>query len=241
MKKINILGFYLGMHDSNITLVKNGKATYFKSERLTQLKHHRADMEWIKKICEQFDFQPDVVCFSDGNRNDLGSCDFEELFKESNSFLGAKTFCIDHHYAHILSAWMLSKATSAQYGICIDGRGDNNARVTIIENPFQVRNSKISMSSCDYQYCMFFQKLGEYMGLSGLSWDYAGKIMGLQAYGEINPKLIDLYHTKNFMMHPLSLLNKTYYQISIIDLFEKNRDLFKDWLSSIHKLIELYP
>lgn len=240
MNKINILGFYLGLHDSNITFVKNGKVSYFKSERLTQLKHHRADMEWIKKICEQFNFHPDVVCFSDGGRNNIGSCGFGELFKESNDLFGAKTFCIDHHYAHILSAWMLEKATSSQYGICIDGRGDNNSRISIIKNPFHVRNSKNIMSSCDYQYCMFFQKLGEYMGLSGLSWDFAGKIMGLQAYGKKNSKLINMYHTKNFMIHPLSLLSKSYFNIPIKNLYKKNGDLFKDWLSSIHYLIELF-
>lgn len=237
---MNVLGFYLGKHDSNITIVHDGKATYFKSERLTQIKHHKADLKWINDICEKNSFKPDLVCFSDGNRNGLGVCNIGELFQESTKMFGAKTFCIDHHYAHILSAWMLGNATSAKYGICIDGRGDNNTRISIIENPFQIEHSKIIKSSCNYQYCMFFQELGKYMGLSGLSWDYAGKIMGLQAYGNINSKLVGMYYTKDFMQHPLALLKKTYHQIPINELFIKNESLFKDWLASIHFLIQKF-
>ncbi len=149
---MNLLGFYLGRHDSNLTLY-NGKVCYVKSERLYQIKHHWADLKWIKAICEDYGFMPDAVAFSDGNRNNLKVCDKGCLNQEVKEFnLFGKTipvFCVDHHYAHILSAWPIRSIKNVDYGITIDGRGDHSSRVSIIQNPGS-ENPIIIMQSQDY-------------------------------------------------------------------------------------------
>lgn len=239
--KINILSFYIGLHDSNLCIIRNGKVTYFKSERIFQYKHKKSSIDWILEVCSQMNFVPDIICFSDGNRNNLGTCSPTKLYEEVNAITefpnAVKTYCVDHHYAHILSSWMINKSTNAKYGISIDGRGDNNTRISIISNPFNIKDSKIIFQSSNYQYCMFFQELGKIMKLNGLQWDYAGKIMGMQAYGEINYNLIEIYKNKGFSKYPLKILKRKYNDIYINELYENNIVLFREWLASVHKFI----
>lgn len=240
MISINILAFYIGNHDSNISIVKNGEVYYYKPERIFQIKHMKASIEWVKELCDKMNFFPEIVCFSDGNRNNLGCCDHKSLFQEVKSILyDVPTICVDHHYAHILSAWMIEKSQTADYGISIDGRGDHNSRISIIEKPFQVNDSRIIMQTCDYQYCLMFQEIGEMMGLKGLPWDHAGKIMGLQAYGKANTALIEKYRKNGFSQYPLKILKRFYNGTPITNLYSSNKNLFMDWITSVHEFIQV--
>ena len=133
---MKVLGFYLGGHDSNLSLVyPNGEVVYYKAERLYQHKHKHANLNWVMKVCQEIDFKPDIVCFSDGNRNGLGNCDKGNLYQKIKpipGFLKADTYIIDHHYAHILSGWTVCEE-SYKYGVSIDGRGDDKIKCTIIK------------------------------------------------------------------------------------------------------------
>lgn len=238
---MNILGIYIGGHDSNVSIVKNGKVHYYKAERLFQHKHKRATIDWVKSLCEEKQFQPDFVCFSDGNRNDLGSCEIGELYREVAPlacFPRAKTYCIDHHYAHILSAWTVLPSKAVNYGISIDGRGDHTIRCSIIEKPFDVANASLIFSTLHHEYCITFNRIGSLMGLSGGELDFAGKIMGAHAYGKADEWFVEQYNTSYYQSHPIELLKIPFHHQSIEQICAEQGPLFYNWLATIHKLLE---
>ncbi len=60
---MNILSFYLGLHDSNACLFSGAtnEVQYFKSERMTGVKRHRADLKFIEDLCTHNQFDPDIA------------------------------------------------------------------------------------------------------------------------------------------------------------------------------------
>src|SRR5687768_13562017 len=121
---MNLLGFFLGYHDSNLCAVRDGIVRYRKFERRSGVKHEWVGLGAIRDTCEEWGFKPEYVAYSDGDRNGLGSCGPRELFRESELDLGLpsvrQVFCVDHHYAHILSAWPCSDGVRASIGIALD-------------------------------------------------------------------------------------------------------------------------
>ena len=61
-------------------------------------------------------------------------------------FPDAKTYCIDHHYAHILSAFPLVHKV-VDFGVCVDGRGDYQVKCSVIKNPFDINKCKFIYQS----------------------------------------------------------------------------------------------
>lgn len=240
---MKILGFYLGGHDSNVSLVQdNGNVLYYKAERIKQHKHKHADLQWVKQVCEENDFKPDIICFSDGNRNGLGICDKDKLFQKTSTIPGlfdVETYIIDHHYAHILSGWIIEKKP-CKYGISIDGRGDNNIKCTILKYPFNLNKVKIIYKNVERSYCLLFNQIGKYMNLDGGELDYAGKIMGLHAYGTVDSSYVEKHLNEQYARNPMQLLEEGFRGYKISELFKKNRSDFIDWLASIHTLLQNY-
>jgi carbamoyltransferase len=196
-----------------------------------------ADIGWVRDVCDREGFIPDAVCFSDGNRNELGICPHGVLQEESQQIPGlfnCRTFCIDHHYAHLLSAWpVTSNVSEVGYGVSVDGRGDNNTRLTIIRTPFSARPEPVFTTE-NREYCRLFNLIGIRMGLSGLEIDYAGKIMGAQAYGSVDPTLLEQCDTDYYYEHPLELLSVA--EDNDIE-FSMSDQRFRDWLATIHTLL----
>ena len=241
---MKILGFYLGRHDSNLSFYDEG-LKYIKSERQFQVKHHHASLQWVEQICLDNNFVPDVIAFSDGNRNELGSCKGDQLYKEIPGFklLGKNipTFCLDHHYAHMLSAWPMQNTSEIEYGISIDGRGDNGRRVTIIRDPGK-ENPNIVYQSTEHAYCSFLNQIGRRMGLKGKHIDHAGKIMGAQAYGKIDDQFISHYAKSNIYTDLSQLFKSIEWNGVVPDKKQSFYDFeipsFRDWLSTVHALME---
>ncbi len=237
---MKILGFYIGGHDSNASLVfSDGTIKYYKKERLVQAKHKKADVEWVKELCGQNGFIPDVVCYSDGNRNGLGICPEGTLFAESKVVPGlfnVTTYCIDHHYAHILSAWPCMNGKNADAGISIDGRGDHQIKCSVIEKPFSVREAHYRYISKSRNYCLLFNEIGKLMNLHGGDLDFAGKIMGINAYGKADLSYIN--ECGRFSDEPGKILEQPFRGISISEICKDlNSNLFLDWAASFHKYI----
>lgn len=243
MNKMKYLGFYLGGHDSNVSLVdEDGTVRYFKLERLIQSKHKKGDINWILQICKNEDFVPNMICFSDGNRNKLGICSYGQVWQEVAPFSwfpDAKTYCIDHHYAHVLSAWpVIGENEKFNYGVCVDGRGDHQIKCSIITKPFDIWKACYSYSSLDDEFCLMFNKIGKLMNLCGGELDFAGKIMGAHAYGEINLAYINQcedYANKNGIGETLNMM---YEGVAISELCYSTGKQFYDWLASYHFWIE---
>lgn len=239
---MNYLGFYIGGHDSNVSLVyDSGLVKYYKLERQIQSKHKKGSLEWIKKLCIETSFKPDYVCFSDGNRNNLGICKEEELYspvKEMNIFDTSKTYCLDHHYAHILSSWPVLNGTSyPKFGMCVDGRGDHQVKCSVITMPFDINNANFLYKNKESEYCLLFNKIGKLMNLTGGELDFAGKIMGAHAYGQKNSEYIEVCE-KFLQSNPISkILSISYESNSIEKICKTLNDNFFNWLASIHFVI----
>ncbi|SEA96968.1 carbamoyltransferase [Pseudobutyrivibrio sp. ACV-2] len=238
---MRMLGFYIGGHDSSVSLCdSDGKIKYFKLERIIQSKHKKGNLEWIKKICDENDFCPEFVCYSDGNRNGLGICDEGLLWQEKeplDAFLNAKTICIDHHYAHILSAFPLIHKT-VDFGICVDGRGDHQIKCSVIENPYDIYKSKMIYQNKNDAYCLMFNEIGKLMQLEGGELDYAGKIMGAHAYGKANLSYIEELEEFSNKYGVSETLKLKYENHNIKDLCMEKTERFYDWLASYHQWIE---
>lgn len=238
---MRMLGFYIGGHDSNVSLCdSDGKIRYFKLERIIQSKHKKGNLEWIKNVCEENNFYPEYVSFSDGNRNGLGICDEGVMWQEKEPldiFPDAKTYCIDHHYAHILSAFPLVHK-EVDFGVCVDGRGDYQVKCSVIKNPFDINKCKLIYQSKEDAYCLMFNEIGKLMHLKGGELDYAGKIMGAHAYGKENVHYIKELQTYAKKFGVSETLKLEYKGHKIEDLCTDKSEMFYDWLASYHKWIE---
>lgn len=175
------LGFYLG-HDSNIAVSVDGKIKYRKAERHFQKKHHKANLSFIFDTLKEWGISKiDFCAYTDGNRQNLGICNKNELY--CSGFLSEfPNFCLDHHYAHILSAWPVVDTDTVDYGVSLDGRGDWNRSLAVIKNP-ATSPTLINYHDGLHMGHEFFV-LGKMIGLKGLEYDLAGKIMGMQSYSE---------------------------------------------------------
>lgn len=238
---MKMLGFYIGGHDSNVSLCDtDGKIKYYKLERLIQSKHKKGDLNWVTKICDENKFNPDYVCFSDGNRNELGICEEGIMWQKCaplNIFPNAATYCIDHHYAHILSAFpLVNKEVS--YGVCVDGRGDHQYKCSVIETPFNILKCKMTFGSKEDAYCLLFNRIGKMMHLKGGELDFAGKIMGAHAYGTADGKYISSVQKYAEEYGVTETLKVDYRGNKIGDLCDSKSGAFFDWLASYHKWIE---
>jgi len=230
------LGFFLGQHDSNVAIVKDGLIHYRKSERTTGQKHHRADISFVHQMLAEFDIEnPTAVAYTDGNRNGLGSCPENLLFTETEPLFNCPTFNLDHHYAHTLSVFPIQNLQQVKWGISIDGRGDHERRISVIKNP--AKAPELVHYSFDKGICYLLNTIGKKMGLTGRSIDFPGKIMGLQAYGIPNQEYVskckEIFHQDPLLIPFLVPWHK---QIE----FDANDQDFKDWIASVHLVLEEY-
>jgi carbamoyltransferase len=241
---VNLLGFYLGLHDSNVCAVSQGRVRYRKFERRSGVKHERVDLRAIVETCEEWGFEPEYVAFSDGNRNGLGACDIGELFAESKTELGLrsvqKAFSIDHHYAHILSAWPCWSSDTPTIGIALDGRGDNNVRARVVRLGSGVDAESI-FHSTEFAVGRFFTLVGRGLGFEGPDIDFAGKVMGAQAYGTPDLAFVARHIEDPWESLPRRLLKDISWRGTMPathpGFFRMENESFRDWLSTCHLLL----
>jgi len=219
---MNLLGIFLGKHDSNISLAQGKRVRYRKSERQYGIKHHRASMSWVEETLKEWgNPKIDAVAFTDGNRNNLGSCRPDELFKKTD--LG---YCLDHHFAHALSVWPV--CDKVDVSISIDGKGDNFTSTKVL------KGREIIYQSTDDKISHTLTEIGSLMKLQGQGLDLPGKIMGLQAYGKAR---IDSLKVR------LNLLQSLWDDKLVIaqpNFFKADNPEFLNWLATIHQSLETF-
>ena len=241
---MNLLGFYLGWHDSNMCAVLDGAVCYRKFERRSGVKHERVNLGAIKDTCEEWGLEPEYVAYSDGDRNGLGSCGISELFRESRLDLGLpsirKAFCVDHHFAHVLSAWPCLAGATASVGIALDGRGDNDVRARVIRLGQGVDAVSVFHSK-EFGIGRFFTLVGRRLGFEGLDIDFAGKLMGAQAYGIPDAEFVAQHLEEDAETLPRRLLTEIPWKGSVPGtdhtFFQIENPKFREWLSTCHSLL----
>lgn len=248
-----LLSFYIGLHDSNVTAYVDGQIRYAKTERMTGVKHHKADLDFVKSVCKEWGIEHvDAVAFSDGDRNGLGSCSIGQLSKRVDplpNFFDAPTYCLDHHYCHTLSAWPVVDLEDVDIGVSIDGRGDNGIRRSIISKPAS-DNPELIYHDFSPSIGSLLELIGKKLSLSKhTSWDVdiAGKIMGAQAYGVVDEDYVESLRgslTSIGLYYPVLLESYPWREYRSPDNagdafydFDNNQS-FRDWLSSVHSVLE---
>jgi carbamoyltransferase len=199
------------MYDSD-----TGFFQYVKSERVLDIKHAgfgRHTIDSIQEDMSEIDFVPDVVITdsADEEYQELFGSGFGSKFENDpvfklvniftdDDFKGAERFWIDHHYAHILSAWPLGKF---DYGVAVDGRGPTWNTTMICKNAFNPCEVEIAYTNNhknrDASFGGVFTHIGIQMGLKGQRIDFAGKVMGAHSYGtpqDISGIDLSLYREK---------------------------------------------
>ncbi len=187
----------------------------------------------------------------------------ELLLKEFKLNNNIKFHYIEHHLAHIASAFYPSGFTDAN-GLSIDGSGDF---ITLAIS--ECKNNKIKIiekTNFPNSLGIFYHAMTQFLGFKNYGDEY--KIMGLAAYG--NPKYFDkiknnLFNTNNKLLFELnleyfnhhknnfkyiaedSLVIDTIFNSKLLDLFSvelndhKNKDKFiKDFAASVQKVYEFF-
>jgi len=200
---MKLLGLRLCEHDSNISYFDGSSLHYYKSERKYQVKHHAIHdlIKWRDEINDLWNLDykeiDEIGIVIDPWRHNLPT-DNENFFPAIEGYehlpSDCKVYRIDHHYAHALSCFPIEKKKS-NIQVVIDGFGDENIAWTVFKNDkilkqgFVKENGSLGVAMC---------KFGEELGIKfSHDLDIAGKLMGLQSYGNIDhefkKKIIDKY------------------------------------------------
>jgi carbamoyltransferase len=241
---VSLVGFYIGMHDSNICAIADDRVLYRKFERRSGVKHERSNLSAMVGTCAEWNVAPEYIAYSDGNRNGLGICAPQELFKQVTTDFGfgqVPTYCIDHHYAHILSATPLGAIAAGSLCLAVDGRGDHGVRARLVRLHSD-HNAESLRQTESFAVGKFFQRVGSQLGLGGQVIDLAGKVLGAQALGEVNPDFVGALDADEPEELPRRLLDEISWRGVIPgrdpSFFSIDSSDFLNWLATAHKVLE---
>tara|TARA_B100001564_G_scaffold185050_1_gene155511 strand:- start:1382 stop:2890 length:1509 start_codon:yes stop_codon:yes gene_type:complete len=235
---MKLLGLRLCEHDSNISYFDGQKVHYLKSERLHQIKHHGYDNLWeykndIKRVFNiDVDEVDEIAIVIDPWVHKLPT-DNEEFYPAIDyNYLPSKCKVtrVNHHLAHALSCWPL-QSNRPEYEIIIDGFGDINNAWTVIKNDKVIKRGYMQFNgSLGAEMC----QAGKWLNIEHNKWteyDVAGKLMGLQSYGNILSKF------KETLDYDMSSINKlfdreNYFKFMNSQLLGTLKPL--DWIRTVH-------
>lgn len=264
MKKEEVLAIY-GSHDASVTFIdREGKLRVYEYERFVKKRYamfsskfdHRADMGTNEESRRSFlthlksNLKSDIKLILNLEINDQDKALLKEFFPN------AEFKEVGHHYAHACSGYYSSGFESALI-ISVDGGGWDNGTVSTT-NVYLGDGKSITQIECpkiDFgnPYAGIGHLISEISpspegrdSIHALS--YAGKIMGLCAYGDVNPDWLDSmreYYDGALSLHALcwrigvpygynSLTGKSSYDIAATSqfVFEEKMDiLVKDLLN----------
>ena len=210
------LGMHIGIHDTNISLYKNGKCYYAKYERHSGINHGVGSLQWIKDTLKKWgvdkpetQIQHFVSCdafyedptWQDGDTLFTGGSPktkyakhniFSDkllqplllnnynVIREMKATWQGQYDSVDHHILHTYSTLRPYRQA------VVDGKGTGNR--------YALLNDKIlTIGRPGWPFGSYLVRIGLRMGLDtgheiNDSLDMPGKIMGLQAYGNIVEK-----------------------------------------------------
>jgi carbamoyltransferase len=241
-------------HDLNFSYFNGSTLRYVKVERLKQVKHFSYEnvWEWVSDFESIFNTKINEVdhialiadsiqypYFSniDDQKNNfvnLGNDFINPFYKSYFSDKIKKITLVNHHYAHSLSGWMLSKNPDVSF--VIDGLGDLrtwsvykndeliSCNLNSVENPFRNSIGRRMIDSADFLKIKSSHIL-----------DYAGKIMGIQSYGKINNDYLD--SLKNLTMSDVDEIFSINRWIDFHGDSLVGTLLPLDWIATVHEKI----
>lgn len=222
-------------HDGNFAYSDGTKVKYFKVERHQQVKHGGWNSldEFLShvKLLDIDLTQLDAIVVGHTNSINPDLVNIAEIV--DNKLADCPMYSLNHHLAHSLSCWPLKNYDKVTTSFVCDGMGskfklDNNENLSEIITVF---NSNIVKDKIFETQSLSFGRALKYLakswGIQGHKNDLAGKLMGLQSYGNINIDLIKAHEFDNIR--------------TLENLFTFSPDRINtDWIRTIHHLVEGY-
>jgi carbamoyltransferase len=243
---MKLLSLALQEHDANFSYFDGNDVHYHKLERTKSSKHYGSMNVWewkqeIKQIWNISENDVDEIVI----RVALAESEFEKmelqnvLVTRMNTLLDLslfvnpnKTWYMKHHYAHALSGWMLYDKEPDVY-IVVDGLGDKKTW-SVFRNDKLIDSGDLDMGSIGF----LMMEAGKSLGIEcKFDDDYAGKVMGLQSYGNLDNGYLAYLNEYNSI--------KDVNQIFSIDnwvAYKKDNLLANltplDWIRTVHHKME---
>lgn len=234
---MKLLALRLCEHDSNFSYFDGNKLHYYKSERTTQVKHHGFSNIWewqrVIKSLWNLDYQDldEIAIVFDPWVHNL-PVDNEDFFPAIEyDFIPAKckVWRVSHHLAHSLSTWMLTDR-DPDISFVFDGYGDKDKSWSVIKNGQIISSGSLSVNG---SLGTETAHAGRYLGVQAdVDLDLAGKVMGLQSYGNFNQDFFNII--KEYDIYSL----KEIFNIKHWVNFKKDPLLANlqplDWINTVH-------
>jgi carbamoyltransferase len=246
---MKLLAIALVWHDFNMAYFDGEILRYHKLERTKQIKRYTIEnfWEWIYEIkniwgvdLDEIDeiainFDPTVYgeipkeIFDTVN----GNTGYNLLYEEINFF---KNYCskpiyyIGHHYAHSLSAWMLTD-NDPDIAIVVDGVGDGRSW-SVYRKEQLIAGGRIECGSIGFG----MRDVGKFLGVkyqSNSEDDIAGKVMGLQSYGTVDNDFLNILRQFGVDQMKEIFLEKHWYAYTGDDLIAKLTPM--NWVATVHQ------
>ena len=200
---MRLLGIRSCDHDSSFCLYDSGKVKYHKVERKTGIKHDALDnlWEWEFVLNSHFGLNAedlDEICIVfDPWRHGLGDIHPAYPAQIVNFIPNAKcrVWWMNHHLAHALSYNPFLEKES-DVSIVLDGFGDKDVSWSVFRNDEIV--SKGLLPS-DPSFGQSYSTIADYINVRGNKHDLAGKLMGLQSYGNFDASYYESYRDKSLI------------------------------------------
>jgi len=234
---MKFLGLRLCEHDSNMSYFDGKKVSYFKLERYVRKKHAAYENfeDWIEEIKEIWDIEikdlDEIGIVFDPWRYNLS--------KKNDNFFPSKKFKylpynitrINHHYAHALSCWPVE--TQCNNHFVFDAYGDYKISWSFFQNDKLI---DLGLWHNEYSLGNLIIEAANELGIedkTGLG--YAGKLMGLQAYGKINDSYLEKLNV--FSIRDIKIIFN--FELWIQHMGDKLlARLHKlDWIATVHHYI----
>jgi carbamoyltransferase len=196
---MKLLALNLCEHDNSYAYFDGQTVRYYSLERSMHEKRFSFNDTWswkyeIKKVWD-IDHRDidEIIIVRDKVMRELtcGSYGIETAIDIVDPTVTSKLYIINHHFAHSLSYWpALDKKPDVS--IVIDGLGDDKSWTVF-------KDDKIIDSSQNYMNSIgeAMIRTGYMLGIDGLKLDIAGKLMGLQSYGNIDSEYLQFLQQYN--------------------------------------------
>lgn len=222
-------------HDDNVSYFDGTKLFYHKFERTKQIKRFSYDdlTMLISDIEKIWNFNindiDEVIIDVDLSKNK--PCKFENIqgkgIKITMPNISKSMWYIGHHYSHALSSWMLTKE-EPHIHIVIDGLGDGRPW-SVYKNNKLIAFGDIKNGSIGWG----MKNAGEILNITAAHYnDIAGKVMGLQSYGNINQDFLQILRNYDINFVNVIFSPNTWYNFINNEIIQNHTMI--DWIHTVH-------
>jgi len=195
MTNIKLLSLRICDHDANFCYFNGHNVSYVKTERLFREKHHYVELAKWQSVFEEIfgekveNITEVAVIFDewDVTKSEKIQNFFPAIENYTFFPCSTKVTRLNHHYAHALSYWPMTDIPD----ICfvLDGYGDLDKSWAVYRH-----DKQIAQGSCIFDGSIGIEMVqaSKRIGLGKChEMDYAGKLMGLAAYGKVDNEYLN--------------------------------------------------